>query len=560
MYRVRKFVRRRRGPVLAGAAIFAALLAGVIVSTYQARLANQRLQQVRSLANAFVFDVHDAVKDLPGSTKARALIVQTGLKYLDGLAATAHGDPQLEAELAAAYLKVGDVQGDATMSNLGDIAKAEVNFEKARLLLSDVVKRDPANYPARSNQVLAAQRVGHAQYARRNLGPALASYQEAERLGDTLLREHPDDAARRLLVQVYQGMALAYRDMGNPKQAIAVGEKALPLLQNGGAADGADKERDLLLASVLSGIGTCRAQIGQLKEGLAALRRSAALMESLTRKEPRHTDYQRQLLLTWGHIGDMLGNRDLPNLGDTPGAMAAFRKVCDVARKLHEDDPSDARALADYGIALSRLATTIPADQPEQKLPVLRDSKRLLREAVNVSPHNNDFRVFLSYAELGVGDALQTMGHAGEAVAAWHEAEAIADGLLSSKLTAPVLLLMQACRKQGVEAAARGDRAAGLAFAEKAWAVSDPEGKPAMERKSSVQGFMTPRGQAAMGFVYAQLGRGGRGAQAEKDRTEARTWLARSMESWHKVEKNSRFGAPHRRDQQEVEAAWKSLP
>jgi hypothetical protein len=73
-----KYVRRHRGAVAAAAAIVLVLAGGLAASAYQARLAQARLQQVRSLADALVFDVHDAVRDLPGATQARALIVKTG--------------------------------------------------------------------------------------------------------------------------------------------------------------------------------------------------------------------------------------------------------------------------------------------------------------------------------------------------------------------------------------------------------------------------------------------------------------------------------------------------
>ena len=40
-----------------------------------------------TLANAFLFEIHDAIRDLPGSTPARQLLVSKGLEYLDKLAA-----------------------------------------------------------------------------------------------------------------------------------------------------------------------------------------------------------------------------------------------------------------------------------------------------------------------------------------------------------------------------------------------------------------------------------------------------------------------------------------
>ena len=62
-----------------------ALSAGLAVSVHETRIASSRQQQVRMMADKLVFDVHDAVRDLPGSTRARAVIVQTALHYLDAL-------------------------------------------------------------------------------------------------------------------------------------------------------------------------------------------------------------------------------------------------------------------------------------------------------------------------------------------------------------------------------------------------------------------------------------------------------------------------------------------
>ena len=145
-YRVRKFVRRRRGTVLAGAAVAASLAIGMVTTLNQARIANERLQDVRDLANTFVFDVHDSVRDLPGATKARQLIVQTGLKYLDSIARTARNDAALQNELAAAYTRIGEIQGDNFNANLGNVDDALKNFDKALALTDAVLVSDPKNY------------------------------------------------------------------------------------------------------------------------------------------------------------------------------------------------------------------------------------------------------------------------------------------------------------------------------------------------------------------------------------------------------------------------------
>src|SRR5690348_17807575 len=44
------------------------------------------------LAHAVMFDLHDAIASLPGSTTARELLVRHSLRYLDGLQQEARGD------------------------------------------------------------------------------------------------------------------------------------------------------------------------------------------------------------------------------------------------------------------------------------------------------------------------------------------------------------------------------------------------------------------------------------------------------------------------------------
>src|SRR6185295_3253172 len=84
-YRARKFVSRHRVGVAATALVVAIAGAGLASTLYQARRAERRFEQVRALANAFIFDVHDRIERLPGSTEARKSLVQTALIYLENL-------------------------------------------------------------------------------------------------------------------------------------------------------------------------------------------------------------------------------------------------------------------------------------------------------------------------------------------------------------------------------------------------------------------------------------------------------------------------------------------
>ena len=84
-YRVRKAVARHRVAAVAASLLTLAVVGGFVSTAYQARRADRRFQQVRALANEFVFGVHDRIAALPGSTEARRALVQTALNYLENL-------------------------------------------------------------------------------------------------------------------------------------------------------------------------------------------------------------------------------------------------------------------------------------------------------------------------------------------------------------------------------------------------------------------------------------------------------------------------------------------
>ena len=144
-YRAGKFVRRHKTGVAAGVFILLSLLGGLFAANYQARRAERRFQQVRKLANTFLFDFHDKIQNLPGTTEARELVAQTALEYLNSLAQEAGDDPTLLLDLAQAYLKVGDVQGDPWTPNLGQTTKALQSYQRSLALAQKLNARAPAN-------------------------------------------------------------------------------------------------------------------------------------------------------------------------------------------------------------------------------------------------------------------------------------------------------------------------------------------------------------------------------------------------------------------------------
>jgi serine/threonine protein kinase len=137
-YRASKFIRRHRWGLAAAAVLVVTLLAGVAGVAWQARVANEerrkadaRSTDLRELSNSLLTELDEAIKQIPGSTGAQKLLVTSVLKHLDRMARDAHGDRQTQLDLADAYTRLGNLQGNAYVQNLGDPAGALNSISKA---------------------------------------------------------------------------------------------------------------------------------------------------------------------------------------------------------------------------------------------------------------------------------------------------------------------------------------------------------------------------------------------------------------------------------------------
>src|SRR5207248_4389508 len=194
-----------------------AVLAGLLGATIQTRtarreraIAQRRFNDVRQLANR-LFDIDLRVRELPGGSKTRQLIVDTSLDYLGRLSADARSDPDLALDLGAAYMRVGRVQGVSISTNLGQSANAEKNLQIAERLIASVLAAQPSNRTA----FLRAAQIAHDRMIlageRRPSSGALPLARLAEQWLDKYLRTGPvEEAEKDQAVMVGTNVASRY--------------------------------------------------------------------------------------------------------------------------------------------------------------------------------------------------------------------------------------------------------------------------------------------------------------------------------------------------------------
>src|SRR5690606_2714757 len=237
-YQIRKFARRQRGLVAAAGAIALTLVAAAVVSTVFAvradaqrvraeaaqTQAEARFADVRALANTFLFDMHDLIAPLAGSIEARQKLVETGLTYLDSLAAEAQDDPELLEELAEAYFRIGDIQGNPRKANLGDVEAALASYDRSIELRQRLAEVDPS-VDRQVKLMLTHIAIGETLTSSQRAGDAIARFNTARDGLELIRAQHPDNVA------VLDTMSLAESRTGSALLDTGRLDEALPRFQ-----------------------------------------------------------------------------------------------------------------------------------------------------------------------------------------------------------------------------------------------------------------------------------------------------------------------------------------
>ena len=188
-------------------------------------------------------------------------------------------------------------------------------------------------------------------------------------------------------------------------------------------------------------------------------------METLVASDPRNVSWNRDLMLAYGHVADVLGNPGLHNLGDRTGALQAYRKAAGIGKTLYEIDRADQRAAADYGIVLSRVETMMDDRDPAAKLAVQQESIRVLEDAAKINPGNVALKIYLALVNQHLGDSYTAAADIGTAHQAYLRSAEIASSGMQSGHASLHILFIHTNQRLALNAVARGRRAEALEFA-----------------------------------------------------------------------------------------------
>jgi eukaryotic-like serine/threonine-protein kinase len=474
LYRVRKFLWRHRLSAVAAAAVVLSLVGGLVVARWEARLAeeqqrvaesesnraemnaaaaqsnalkaqaealraalalqtseasqrealtqkklaDQRFEEVRKLSTAYLFDFNDDLEKSPGTLLVRRRMVDLGLRFLDGLSKQTGTSAKLRLELAEAYMRLGDLLGNPDMPNLGDTKAAFESYLKAQPLLEIAEAERSSGQSVDRDEYLLAQaqlqvRLGEVTAATGSASVTIARYSQAEGIALNLLSRHEGDlrfdrVAAKILTE--KSHILVSKD--TPAAALAAVKEHYPVLLRLIAHHPNDPEFQVSLASEYSAEGRALSLSGDQLAARTSYEKDVALLEELDRRSPRDQSRSRMLMLAYSHVGDLLSNPQLNNLGDSAGALTAYEKMSRLADEAAAADPQNNLVYLDLAMSAGRLGgLRVAQGNPTAALPVLEKAIAGLESLVAKDPNNRTYTRFLiGNLELD-GDAQLALSH-----------------------------------------------------------------------------------------------------------------------------------------------------
>jgi serine/threonine-protein kinase len=349
--RLGRWGRRHRSLMAAVAGLLLATVAGLSLGNFLLGRANAQIETEREtartqrdlartnfrLARRTVDDYFNKVsKDkllqspLPGLQPLRKELLRLALDYYQAFVAEHQDDPDLQKDLAAAYLRMGLISAE-----IDTVEKALDLDEKGMRLLQQLAESNPDDVETQRRLGNGYNQLGDHRMRIGRDAEALANLEKAVAIHEALLKAQPTDAiASYDLAGALHTLGLYYANRLKSGEALAAYKKAAALLEKLHlAAD--DHERLRTLSQINTNIGVVYVHHVDASKAIPHLQQALEIQDELAAKglaEPENERIRSQI-----HYNLGLAHADLQV---DAKARQHFDKMIAVGEKVARENPT----------------------------------------------------------------------------------------------------------------------------------------------------------------------------------------------------------------------------
>jgi serine/threonine protein kinase/tetratricopeptide (TPR) repeat protein len=355
LYRLRKLVRRNRGTMTAAALVLTALLVGTLgLLVSNVRIAEEQAltRKQRDEAEANFGKARQAVHDqltlvsqstlfnTPGFQVLRKQLLESALGYYEGFLRQRPDDPVLQAEVAAAHLRLYQLDG----AIYGTINPEEMEHLDQGVTIVEKLLRDQGSEGALYQPLAGFAKPETSLYNTGYSAPkaqvteslALALYHRAAAAWEALVRDNPAEPGFASdLASYYGALQELLAAVGRAADALDYARKALALREQIALAQPGNPDGRVLLAGAHNDLASRLRPTGLSEERGQHLRREVELRQNLLKDYPQVANYRADLAGSQLALGEWLKEQ-----GRLREAEQAYQQASAVLARLVAEFPA----------------------------------------------------------------------------------------------------------------------------------------------------------------------------------------------------------------------------
>ena len=363
-YRLRKFISRHKGQVLAAGLVLLTLFGGIVGTTWglfradaARRVARDeaiKAETARARTRAALDEVSsEAVETLlsqqPELTDRHKAFLRRALDLYAEFAAEAGTEPQVQAELARAHLRMGNIR-----TTLGELAEAKIAYEIGTALLAPLAAKSPGDPAYQLDLAKAHEALGLVNYRQADRVAAEDRYRSAVKVFEGLHAQYPEQLQYDVgLAKVEVSLANVLADRAERQVAEIGYRRAIRLLENI-PSQTAEREARLVLANARYNLALLLDEMNQDEESEAEYRRAVEVNEGLVRDFPKWHESVRKLSSSLINLSGMLAKREAWD-----EAEKLHRRGLEIQEQLARDYPAIPEYRKFLGRTLGSLASLL---------------------------------------------------------------------------------------------------------------------------------------------------------------------------------------------------------
>ncbi len=402
-YRASKFINRQRWAIFAAGLVISILLSGIITTFQQWRRtererlrAEQRAESLRNISKSLIFDVHDAIRNLPGNLPARKILLDRAVEQIQLLAQDAEDNPDLQDELAQAYFNVGEMQQAA-----GNITESEESHRRATAIYEKLTIENPQNPNYFRGLARGYGFLANIAYLRGETEKSGELYAQVLPILERLNSENPNDSKNLSdLWNAYSNRAISLIKLGKPEEALVVCQKALEVAERLNQTDDSAPDNRQIFYQTKGLIADAESSSGNFEKAIIEFRNVITEAEKLHNEFPEDTRFQYDLWAFYRQTGIAFDKS-----GNFSEAVPNLEKSLELVENLMLNNPQDAGYKRNASITIFALGQAfLNHREPKKALDFLLRSRAMSENLLKNDASNGETIADLAmiYGSLGL--------------------------------------------------------------------------------------------------------------------------------------------------------------